>query len=319
MEIFYKLDDIPPGFGPSLVSVGNFDGVHRAHVRVLDEIVTKSKQKEVRSVAVTFDPHPMRILRPDAKLKLLTPMPAKIHLLENTGIDAVVVIPFTRDLSLMSPREFVKLILCDRLRAVEVHEGYNFRFGHRAAGDVTLLSELGAECGFEVIKYPELQLRGESVSSTRIRELIQAGDVRRARFLLGRPFSIQSTAGRGRGYGSKYTVPTINLSQYEEQVPRDGVYITRTQVGEECFDSVTNVGNRPTFGSDSFAIESHLLDFHPLEITAETGIEISFLSRVRDEIKFSSVEKLREQIQKDVARAQRYFGLMRRKTLTAGC
>jgi riboflavin kinase/FMN adenylyltransferase len=204
------------------------------------------------------------------------------------------------------------------LRAIEVHEGYNFRFGHKAAGDIALLTELGAECGFQVIKYPEMRLRGESVSSTRIRELIQAGNIRSARFLLGRPFSIQSTAGRGRGYGSKYTVPTINLSHYEELIPRDGVYITRTRVDDECFDSVTNVGNRPTFGSDSFAIESHLLDFHPLETTAETEIEISFLTRVRDEIKFDSVEQLREQIQKDVAKAQRYFGLMRRKTPIAG-
>jgi len=319
MQIFRTLESIPADFGPSLVSVGNFDGVHRAHVRVLNDIVTRAKQRGAHSVAVTFEPHPMRILRPDAGLRLLTPTPEKVRLLERTGIDAVVLIPFTRDLSLMSPREFVQLILCERLRALEVHEGYNFRFGHKAAGDVTLLTELGAECGFEVIKYPELRLRGESVSSTRIRELIQAGDMRRARFLLGRPFSIQSTAGRGRGYGSKYTVPTINLSQYDELVPPDGVYITQTRVGEECFDSVTNVGNRPTFGNDSFAIESHLLDFHPLEITPETEIEISFLSRVRDEIKFSSVEKLREQIQRDVAKAQRYFGLMRRRTLTAGC
>jgi riboflavin kinase/FMN adenylyltransferase len=283
---------------------------------VLNEIITRAKQRRVHSVAVTFDPHPMRILRPEAGLKLLTPTPEKIRLLENTGIDAVVVIPFTRDLSLMGAHEFVQLILCDRLRALEVHEGYNFRFGHKAAGDVTLLTRLGTECGFEVIKYPELRLRGESVSSTRIRELIQAGDIGRARFLLGRPFSIQSTAGRGRGYGSKYTVPTINLSRYEELMPRDGVYITQTRVDKECFDSVTNVGNRPTFGSNSFAIESHLLDFHPLEMTAETEIEISFLSRVRDEIKFSSVEKLREQIQKDVTRAQHYFGLRRRKMLT---
>lgn len=319
MQIFRTLESVPADFGPSLVSVGNFDGVHRAHVRVLNDIVTRAKQRGAHSVAVTFEPHPMRILRPDAGLKLLTPTPEKVRLLERTGIDAVVLIPFTRDLSLMGPREFVKLILCDRLRALEVHEGYNFRFGHKAAGDVPLLTELGAECGFEVIKYPEMRLRGESVSSTRIRELIQAGDLRRARFLLGRPFSIQSTAGRGRGYGSKYTVPTINLSQYDELAPPDGVYITQTRVGEECFDSVTNVGNRPTFGNDSFAIESHLLDFHPLEITAETEIEISFLSRVRDEIKFSSVEKLREQIQRDVAKAQRYFGLMRRRTLTAGC
>ena len=317
MQIFHQLDQIPADFGPSLVSVGNFDGVHRAHVRVLDEIVARSKQRHARSVAVTFDPHPMRILRPDAGLKLLTPLPEKIRLLEKTGIHAVALIPFTRDLSLMSPREFVNLILCDRLHALEVHEGYNFRFGHKAAGDVTFLSQLGAECGFEVIKYPELRLRGESVSSTRIRQLIQAGDIRRARFLLGRPFSIQSTAGRGRGYGSKYTVPTINLSSYEELVPRDGVYITQTRVGGECFNSVTNVGNRPTFGSDSFAIESHLLNFHPLEITAETEVDISFLTRMRDEIKFGSVEALRQQITRDVARAERYFRLMGRKALAA--
>jgi riboflavin kinase / FMN adenylyltransferase len=319
MQIFHKLDEIPADFGPSLVSVGNFDGVHRAHVRVLDEIVARSRQRHARSVAVTFDPHPMRILRPDAGLKLLTPGPEKIRLLEQTGIDAVAVIPFTRDLSLMSPREFVKLIICDRLHAIEVHEGYNFRFGHKATGDVTLLTQLGAECGFEVITYTELRLRGESVSSTRIRELIQKGDIRRAGFLLGRPFSIQSTAGRGRGYGSKYTVPTINLSRYEELVPRDGVYITQTRVAAECFNSVTNVGNRPTFGSDSFAIESHLLNFHPLEITSETEIEISFLSRVRDEIKFGSVEDLRQQIQRDVAKAERYFRLMGRKALAADC
>jgi riboflavin kinase / FMN adenylyltransferase len=319
MQIFHKLDEIPADFGPSLVSVGNFDGVHRAHVRVLDEIVARSRQRHARSVAVTFDPHPMRILRPDAGLKLLTPGPEKIRLLEQTGIDAVAVIPFTRDLSLMSPREFVKLIICDRLHAIEVHEGYNFRFGHKATGDVTLLTQLGAECGFEVITYTELRLRGESVSSTRIRELIQKGDIRRARFLLGRPFSIQSTAGRGRGYGSKYTVPTINLSRYEELVPRDGVYITQTRVAAECFNSVTNIGNRPTFGSDSFAIESHLLNFHPLEITSETEIEISFLSRVRDEIKFGSVEDLRQQIQRDVAKAERYFRLMGRKALAADC
>jgi riboflavin kinase / FMN adenylyltransferase len=319
MQIFHRLDEIPADFGPSLVSVGNFDGVHRAHVRVLNEIVARSRQRYARSVAVTFDPHPMRILRPDAGLKLLTPEPEKIRLLEETGIDAVVVIPFSRDLSLMSPREFVELILCDRLHAVEVHEGYNFRFGHKAAGDVTLLTQLGAECGFEVITYPELRLRGESVSSTRIRQLIQAGDIRRARLLLGRPFSIQSTAGRGRGYGSKYTVPTINLSRYEELAPRDGVYITQTRVAAECFNSVTNVGNRPTFGSDSFAIESHLLNFHPLEITADSEIEISFLSRVRDEIKFGSVEELRQQIQRDVVRAERYFRLMGRKALTADC
>jgi riboflavin kinase / FMN adenylyltransferase len=314
MQIFRKLEEIPADLGPSVVSVGNFDGVHRAHLRVLSQLVARAKERRARAIAVTFEPHPMRILRPDYGLKLLTPEAEKIALLAKTRIDAIAVIPFTRDLSLMAPREFVKHILCDRLRAIEVHEGYNFRFGHKAAGDVTLLTQLGTESGFEVVVYPEMCLRGESVSSTCIRELIQAGNISRARFLLGRPFSIQSTAGRGRGYGSKYTVPTINLSSYGELVPGDGVYVTQTRVGEECFDSVTNIGNRPTFGSDSYAIETHLLDFHPLEITAETEVEISFLSRVRDEMKFNSVDDLRAQIQRDISKARRYFELARGKT-----
>ncbi|MBO0911448.1 MAG: bifunctional riboflavin kinase/FAD synthetase [Acidobacteria bacterium] len=310
MQIFHKLEEIPPDFGPSLVSVGNFDGVHRAHLGVLEEIVARASEGRAKSVAVTFEPHPMRILRPESPLKLLTPVPQRLRLLEQTGLDAAVVLPFTPELSRMSPREFVECILSGKLQTLEVHEGYNFRFGHRASGDVDLLTQLGARLGFEVVVYPEMRVRGLTVSSTRIRELIESGDVRRARYLLGRTFSVQSVAGRGRGYGSRYTVPTVNLGRYEEMVPGDGVYITRTRVAHECFDSVTNVGNRPTFGSDSFAIESHLLDFHPLEITAETEIEIYFLARIRDEVKFSSVENLRAQILKDIERARRYFELM---------
>ena len=311
MQIFHKIDEIPANFGPTLVSVGNFDGVHRAHTRVLEEIVTRSRQQRAKSVAVSFEPHPMRILRPDSRLKLLTPTPEKVLLLEQTGVDAVLLLPFARDLSLMGPNDFVKQILCDRLKAVEVHEGYNFHFGHKAAGNIELLKQLGLEFGFEVIVYPELRLRGESVSSTRIRELLREGNVSRARTLLGRTFAIRSTPGRGRGYGAKYTVPTINLSRYEELVPRDGVYITRTRVGEECFNSVSNVGKRPTFGSDSFAIETHLLNFHPLELTAETEVELTFLARIRDEIKFESVEALREQIGKDVNKTTEYFRLLK--------
>jgi riboflavin kinase / FMN adenylyltransferase len=313
-KVFSKLEEVPASYGPSLVSVGNFDGVHRAHLRVLSEVVRRSKQRGVKSVAVTFEPHPMRILRPDSVLKLLTPTAEKLRLLEKTGIDAILLLPFTRDLSLVSPRQFAQQVLSDRLKAVEVHEGYNFRFGHKAAGDVTLLAQLGRELGFEVVAYPEMVVRGESVSSTCIRKLIGHGHVSRARFLLARPFSIRSTPGRGRGYGAKYTVPTINLSRYEELSPKDGVYITRTRVGEECFDSVTNIGNRPTFGEDSFAIETHLLDFHPLDLTADTEVELSFLSRLRDEIKFNSVDALREQIGKDIRKARRYFALMRLRT-----
>jgi riboflavin kinase/FMN adenylyltransferase len=316
MNVFHKLDDVPRDFGPAIVSVGNFDGVHRAHRAVLDEIVRRAKAAPAHSVVVTFEPHPASILRPDQNLKLLTPLPEKLRLLEATGVDAVLLLPFSRDLSLMTPRQFAHEILKKRLHAREVHEGYNFHFGHKAAGNIQTLRDLGSEkeMGFEVHDYAEMRLRGENVSSSHIRKLLSEGRVSRARHLLARPFSILATAGRGRGYGAKYTVPTINLAHYEELVPKDGVYITRTRVGSaangECFDSVTNVGNRPTFGADSFAIETHLLNFHPIELSADTEVEIHFLDRLRDEIKFPSVEALKEQIGRDVAKANRYFRLL---------
>jgi riboflavin kinase / FMN adenylyltransferase len=314
MQVFHKLDDVPADFGPALVSVGNFDGVHRAHAHVLQEIVSRARASGAKAVAVTFEPHPARILRPEAGLKLLTPTPEKLRLLESTGVDAVLLLPFGRDLSLMTPRQFAERILKKKLHAREVHEGFNFRFGHKAAGDMALLAEFGREMGFEVTVYPEMTLRGESVSSSQIRRLLSEGRVSRARHLLSRPFCILGTPGRGRGYGSKYTVPTINLARYEELVPKDGVYITWTRVGTERFDSVTNVGNRPTFGAESFAIETHLLNFHPIELAPDTEVEVCFLERLRDEIKFPSVEALRQQIGHDVKKARRYFHLLRRAT-----
>ena len=311
MQIFHKLDDIPPGFGPTVVTAGNFDGVHRAHAHVLCEIVRRAPVIGAKAIAVTFEPHPARILRPDSTLKLLTPTPEKLRLLEATGLDAVLLLPFGRDLSLLTPREFAEQILKQKLQAQEVHEGFNFHFGHKAAGTVDMLAQYGQEMGFKVVTYPEMKLRGESVSSSHIRKLLGEGRVSRARHLLGRPFSILSTPGRGRGYGSKYTVPTINIARYEELVPKDGVYITRTRLAGECFDSVTNVGNRPTFGPDLFAIESHLLNFHPIELTPETEVEIHFLERLRDEIKFPSIDALRDQIATDVKHARRYFHLLK--------
>ncbi len=325
MQVFHKLADVPANYGPTFVTVGNFDGVHRAHRHVIGEIVRRARASNGHAVVVTFEPHPARILRPDHSFNLLTPTPEKLRLLETTGLDAVLLLPFTRDLSLMTPHQFAHDILKKHLHAREVHEGYNFRFGREAAGNLQVLRELGREMGFEVHDYPEMRLRGEHVSSSHIRKLIGEGRISRARHLLGRPFSILGFAGRGRGYGAKYTVPTINLARYEELVPENGVYITRTRIGPigqngqdtgECFDSVTNVGNRPTFGADSFAIESHLLNFHPITLTAETEVEIHFLQRLRDEIKFPSVEALKEQIGRDVTKAQKYLRRTKWKTQT---
>jgi riboflavin kinase/FMN adenylyltransferase len=310
MQVFRSLDEVPAQPGPTVVSVGNFDGVHRAHQQVVSRMAERAHEIGGRAVIVTFDPHPFRILRPDAAPKLLTPLPVKLKLLEKTRVDAVLVLPFTRDLSLMSAHDFAKDVLAGTLGAREVHEGYNFHFGHKAQGNVKTLGRLGEELGFGVKIYPEQLLRGHHVSSSEIRKLIGEGKVERARVLLGRPFSIVSNPGRGRGYGTQYTVPTVNLARYDELVPGNGVYITQMRINGERFDAVTNVGVRPTFGPDSFAIESHLLNFHPIELLAQTEVELIFLCRLRDEKKFESIDALREQIGKDVERAKRFFRLI---------
>ena len=316
MRIFRSLEEVPGDFGTTIATVGNFDGVHCGHQQVIREVVRRSRETGSKAVAVTFDPHPLRILRPDAAPRLITPQPVKERLMANCGLDALVVVPFTRDFSMMTAEDFVRLIVCNKLRAREVHEGENFHFGHKAEGTAQRLQEMGRELGFDVKLYPVMMLRGSPVSSSHIRGMIVAGKVSRARRLLGRVFSITAAPGRGRGLGHKYTVPTINLSRYDELTPGNGVYITRTRVGDELFESVTNIGNRPTFGEDSFAIETHLLNFHPLELTAQTEVEIFFEHWRRAEIKFPSVEALRDQIGKDVRRARRYFHLLGKTTST---
>ena len=309
MRVFRNLEEVPQNFGATLVSVGNFDGVHRAHQLVLQRIVTRAREMKSQSVAVTFDPHPVTVLRPEAAPKLLTPTERKLEFLAQSGVEAAIVIPFTQDFSQMTAPEFAAHVLRDRLRAREVHEGANFRFGNRAQGNVEQLQQLGRELGFEVQIYPELRLRGELVSSSRIRELIAGGLVSKARALLGRLFSIRTHPSRGRGYGMRYTVPTINLSDYAGLVPVNGVYVTRTRIDDEVFDSVTNVGVRPTFENASFAIESHLFEFHAMDISENSTVEICFLRRLRDEQKFASTDALRHQIAQDVARSKRYFRL----------
>ena len=311
MQVFRSLAEIPSSFGPTIVSIGNFDGVHCGHRLILEGLIRSATARSLRSVAVTFDPHPLRLLRPEASPKLITPLHARLELLEEAHVDAVLVLPFTAALSRMPAEEFVATILHHSLHAVEVHEGPNFRFGYRAEGGIQELRDLGRRLGFEVVIHAACGLRGLTVSSSKIRELISRGDLRAARVLLGHCFSIHSTPASGRGIGSRLTVPTINLASYEELLPLDGVYITQLRVAGQCFDAVTNVGNRPTFGADSFAIESHLLNFHPLELTDQTPLELVFLQRIREERRFPSPEALKAQILRDVTRAKRYLHLQR--------
>jgi riboflavin kinase / FMN adenylyltransferase len=322
MKIYRQLADFPTPPTPVVATIGNFDGVHLGHCSVIAEVIARARTLSGQSLAITFDPHPARVLRPAQPFPLLTPLPRKLELLAATGLDATLVLPFTHALSQMSAHDFAQTILKQTIHATEVHEGENFRFGHRAQAGVataensiTSLEALGHELGFGVRVYAPRTLRGAPISSSRIRTLIAAGSISQARALLGHLFSIDSTPAPGRGYGTRYAVPTINLAPYTDLLPANGVYVTTLTIGvgpaAETFEAVTNIGNRPTFGADSFAVESHLLNFHPIDLSEDTPLRLTFLRRLRDERKFPTPEALRAQITLDVTRARRYFTLCR--------
>jgi riboflavin kinase/FMN adenylyltransferase len=308
--VFRSLTEIPGGFGPTVAAIGNFDGVHLGHRAILGGVVKEARSSAARAVAITFNPHPEQFLRPAHAPLLLTPIAERVRLLAATGVDAILVLPFGAALANLTPREFVRKILVDALRTRSVHEGHSFRFGHAAAAGVTELAALGAESGFTVHVHKAVRVRGLEVSSSAVRALVGAGDMRRSRWMLGRPFAVLSTQARGRGIGTRLLVPTVNLAPYDGLLPAFGVYVTKLKVNGRTFHSVTNVGNRPTFGEASFAVESHILDFEPIEMAEMAPIELEFLLRLRGEQTWPSPEALKAQIFKDVARAQRYFRLM---------
>ena len=315
MQLFRQLTEVPADYGPSVATIGNFDGVHRGHQWVIAEVVARARELRQRSIAITFDPHPSRVIRPESSQPLITSLAEKLELLENTGLDAALVLPFTAGLSRMTAREFAGEVLQRRLHVTELHEGENFRFGYQAQAGIESLEALGAELGFRVRVYAPRSIRGEAVSSSLVRRMIAQGDLSRARALLGRSFAVVGTPASGRGYGTRYTVPTINLAPYHELLPANGVYVTSLSVGEgsasESFDAVTNVGNRPTFGADSFTVESHLLNFHPIALNEQTRLTLTFLRRLRAEMRWPNPEALKQQIGRDVAQAKRYFRLCR--------
>ncbi|MGA3263377.1 MAG: riboflavin kinase, partial [Terracidiphilus sp.] len=252
IPVYRSVQEIPAGFDGCVAVIGNFDGVHLGHREILRAAVEEGRGSGARAVAVTFDPHPERFLRPSQAPRLLTPMEERIRLLGATGIDAVVMLSFDAALAELPAREFVRGILVRALGVLAVHEGGNFRFGHNAEAGVAELRRLGGEFGFGVHVHAPVRVHGLEVSSSAIRALVAAGDVRRARWMLGRAFEVRSTPARGRGIGTRLLVPTVNLAPYEGLLPGFGVYVSRLTVGGRCFQAVTNVGNRPTFGEASF-------------------------------------------------------------------
>jgi riboflavin kinase/FMN adenylyltransferase len=291
-----------------VASIGNFDGVHLGHRRILEAVVARAREVGRPSLAITFEPHPLTVLRPDQAPPRLQTLRQKEEAIEATGVESLLVIPFTRDFSLTEPEDFVREFLCGRLAIAELLLGGHFAFGRGKRGDLALLQRLGSGCRFTAEGVEEVFFEGAPISSTRIRDAIGEGKVARAAAMLGREYEIVGIVARGDGRGREIGFPTINVAPENELHPANGVYLTRIDIHSfgDRFDSVTNVGRRPTLYEDyATTIETHVLDF-----TAEVygdRVRLFFHDRLREEIRFPSVAALSEQIGRDVDAARAYF------------
>jgi riboflavin kinase/FMN adenylyltransferase len=296
----------------STLAIGNFDGIHLGHQAILRASVARAREMQAVPTALTFDPLPQKVLRPESAPLRVTTTEQRLRCFAELGVEAALVLPFTHDLAKLTPEEFVDQILVRDLKVRAVFIGENFRFGHKQAGNSRMLLLLGAERGFDVVILPPVIYKGEIVSSTIIRREIASGDVSHAGRLLGRPFVLTGKVVPGTGTGRRFTFPTLNLAPEQELLPARGVYVTRTLL--ECESrtrrSVTNIGVRPTFNGSALSVETHVLE--PLPEISPGRIEVHFWERLREEKKFSGPEELRAQITQDIAKANNFFTRLRR-------
>ncbi|MBP1636862.1 MAG: ribF [Acidobacteria bacterium] len=307
LDVIHYPDDPPqPDWHQPVLALGNFDGLHRGHARILERVVRTAAERNATPLLLTFDPHPTRVVRPDKAPPLLMTLGQKIEAAGRAGIQGVAVVRFTRELSGWDPETFVRRVLVDWLHVAEVWVGANFLFGHDRAGNFTRLRSLGARYGFRAERIDPVRYKDFVVSSTRIRRLIAEGRVDEAGALLGRHYFLDGVVVHGLQRGRLLGFPTANLETPNELLPPNGVYATVAGVGGVLYPSVTNIGVRPTFHQPSaVVVEAHLLDREIDLYGAE--MRLSFLQRVRDERTFDGVEALKAQIAADCDRARRLF------------
>jgi riboflavin kinase / FMN adenylyltransferase len=318
LRVYHSLEEIQPGVvGPTALTIGNFDGVHAGHRRIFRRVAQVAQENGWNPSVLTFDPHPTRVVAPDRAPRLLSSIEQRCEWMLAAGIRQVFVLPFDSEFARLTPEEFVRQVLQEKLEARAVLVGDNFRFGNRAAGDVRTLTEFGKQYGFTTEVVHAVTLRRRMISSSAIRTLIDSGQVSLAARFLGRPYGVDGEVVHGHGIGSRETVPTLNLKTPAEVIPRGGVYVTHTHDLDDGrrWQSVTNIGYRPTFDGHDLSIETFLLE--PLEAPSPRHIRVEFLHRLREEKKFENSAVLKAQILRDAARARKYFRLLGERA-TAG-
>jgi riboflavin kinase/FMN adenylyltransferase len=303
MRILRGLPSYPPELRPSVTALGVFDGIHLAHAKVLATAVERARALGVAAVVCSFDPNPSVVLRPAEAPAPIATLDENLARIAAIGPDAVLVIPFTLEFSRMEAEAFVDLVLVKTLDVREVVVGFNHTFGRGARGTAALLKELGDRHGFATHVLPPLQVNGQTVSSSAIREALREGDVERARDLLGHPYQVSGTVARGAGRGRTLGFPTANLRPDRPLILAAGVYAARVDWNDTRGDAVVNVGYRPTFGENQYWIEAYIFDFSG--DVYDRRLTIEFLARIRPEMKFSSVEALRRQVADDMDAARR--------------
>jgi riboflavin kinase / FMN adenylyltransferase len=306
MEVARFPDDPRPRWSQPVLALGNFDGLHRGHIKIIERVRRVAFERGGTSLVLTFDPHPPRVVRPDKAPPLLMTLAQKIEALGKAGIQGVAIVTFTHELSRWQPETFVKTVLVDWLRVAEVWVGADFLFGRDRSGNFSLLRLLGGQYGFRAEKIDPVRYKEFVVSSTRIRRLVAEGRVDEAGALLGHHFYIDGIVARGAGRGREIGVPTANLESRNELIPPHGVYATTATVDGVVYPSVTNIGSRPTFESeDKTVVETHILGF--TDDLYDRPLRLGFVQRMRDERRFPDVDALKAQIEADVRRAGRLF------------
>lgn len=302
MQLITDLRKITTRFTNSIITLGNFDGIHLGHQELIRKVIRRAKETGGSSIVVTFRPHPLKILAPDKCPPLISIYEEKIRLFERLGVDVLVKIPFTMEFSSMKPEDFVKNILCDLLGAKEIYVGYNYRFGKGREGDISRLKEYGKEHGFSVIEVDQVSLNGEVISSTKIRQLLRDGSVEHAAKLLGRSYAITGIVIKGDGRGKELGFPTANIASKHSIIPANGVYAVRLFVRDRYCDGIANIGLRPTFNKHDLTVEVHLFDFN--EDLYGEDIRVYFIKKIREEKKFASASALITQITADIRTAR---------------
>jgi len=306
MSIIYDLKELAGPLRNPVLTIGNFDGVHRGHLVLFDKVKERARIIGGQSAVMTFDPHPIKVMRPGNGPPLITLTGQKLDLISNAGIDVIFCLPFTREFAATPAEVFVKEILLEKIGIREILVGYDYTFGYNRLGNISLLREMGDKLGFKVHVVEPIYLDDTLVSSTSIRKLVHEGELSKAKKLLGRDYQISGTVIRGKNRGGRLLgFPTANLKLFDELMPKGGVYAVTVEMDGHTYYGASNIGYNPTFGDNALSVETHLLDFSGDMLDKE--IKINFIERLRDERIFGNVQELSEQIARDIQCARESF------------